>query len=826
MISDFKYALRQLRKSPGFAMTAVLTLAVGIGGVTAVFSIVDAVLLRPLPFAQPDRLVRLHEGIAHQFETANLPAPDVIRFTRENRVFSQVGGFVGEQYEVSGAGQPFAVRAERVTASLFPMLGAQPMLGRTFTHDEEEKNAPVALISYGLWRDKFQGDASVVGRTVELDRRPWTILGVMPRQFEFPLDAGRLSARDLWVPMSFTPDEKQDETDNFMYGAIARLKPGATLGEAQADLRRMVTAVNAEIPSQYGIELTGSIQSLQEETVHAARPLLRTLLGAVALILLIACANLANLLLVRATGRRREFGVRMALGAARKTMLRQLLVESLLLSAMGGGPGVALAAILVKVATEVLPAAAADLPRIGEIAIRWPVAVLAIVLTGATGILCGLAPALASMKADVLDALRDGSQAAGQGRSQHQLRNGLVVTEVALAMLLLVGSGLLLRSYAKMVATDPGFEAEHVLTASLSLPEHDYPTEEKISRFYQELGRHLKALPGVRAVGFSTGLPLTGISSDRSFVPEGFVPQNGRRWDSAANYFVMGDYFRAMGIRLIEGRLLTAADEAPNAPLVAVVSEHAAQQYWPGRDPVGARIRMGGTPSSKRPLITVVGVVGDVHQGPLDEKVYPQIYEPLEQYQLQFEPEVRAQIKVHWGVDLALRTAGDPEAAAADLDRTVHRLDPLLAVTKIRTMDVVVATTEAPRRFNTVVLTAFATTALGLSLLGIYGVLAYAVSERTREIAIRMALGATRENVQRQMLRQAIVLGVAGVTAGLGAAAGLTRFLASLLYRVAPLDGITIAGAALVLLACATLAGWIPARRAASVEPMEALRAE
>ena len=704
------------------------------------------------------------------------------------------------------------------------MLGAQPWLGRVFTRDEDEKSAPVALISYGMWRARFQGDPGVVGRTVDLDRRPYTIIGVMPREFEFPLNAGKVNARDLWVPMSFTEEEKQDETDNFMYGAIARLKPGVTLAEAQADAGRMVAAIEAEIPPQYGIHLTSGVQSLQEETVRAARPLLRTLMGAVCLILLIACANLANLLLVRAAGRRREFGVRMALGAARRTMLRQLLVESLALSAVGGALGLCLAVVLVNVAKAILPEAA-GLPRLNEIAIHWPVAALALLLIAGTGVVCGLAPALASMKADVLDALRDGGQGAGQGRSQHRLRSVLVMVEVALTMLLLVGSGLLLRSFAKMLATDPGFEAEHVLTASLSLPEHDYPTQEKVNAFYRELLAQSKVLPGVHAVGMSTGIPLMGITSDRNFVPEGYVPQNGRQWDSVSNYFVMGDYFHAMGIRLVEGRLLEAADEQPDAPLVAVVSESAAKQYWPGKDPVGTRFRMGGNPQSTRPTITVVGVVGDVHQGPLDQKIYPQMYEPLEQFSRQFEPQVQAAINVRWSLDLALRTAGEPAGATAELERTIHRLDPLLAVTNVRAMDEVVAESQVSRRFNTGVLGAFAAVALGLALLGIYGVLAYAVTERTREIAIRMALGATRENVQRRTLGQALLLAVVGVAAGLGAAAGLTRYLASLLYGVQPLDAVTIAGAVVVLLACSALAAWIPARRAASVEPMEALRA-
>lgn len=826
MVANLKYALRQLRKAPGFTLTAVLTLAVGIGGVTAVFSIVDAVLLRPLPYQDADRLVRLHEGVEHQFESADLPAPDVIRFARDNRAFSGVAGFVAARYEVSGAGQPFAARAERVNASLFPLLGMRPMLGRPFTRDEDENSAPVAVISYALWRQRFQASPSVVGKTVDLDRRPFTIIGVMPRSFEFPLDAGRLSHRDLWVPMSFTPDERQDETDNFQYGAIARLKPGLTLAQARADTARIVSEIQSEVPAQFGIHLTSNVNFLQEETIRAARPLLRTMLGAVSLILLIACANLANLLLVRAAGRRREFGVRMALGAARPTMLRQSLVESMLLSALGGVLGVGLALVLVDTSRALLSAVATDLPRVSEISMHWSVGLLAILLIGLTGLICGVAPALASMNVEALDALREGGHGAGQGRGQHRLRSALVMVEVALAMLLLVASGLLLRSFARMLQTDPGFQAEHVLTASLALPAHDYPSQQKVDAFYSDLLARLDMLPGVRSAALTTAIPLGGIRSERNFIPEGYVGQNGRNWDTASNDFVMGDYFRAMRIPLLAGRAFTTADDRPDAPLVAVVNQSAARQYWPGRNPLGRRLRMGGDPKSTRPLITVIGIVGDVHQGPLDATVAPQMYEPMPQFQRQFEPKLQAAIGLLSGMQVVLRTAGDPAMARADLERTVHGLDPLLAVTSVHTMDEVVAQTELSRRFNTAVLSAFAGIALALALLGIYGVLAFSVTERTREIAIRMALGATREDVERRTLRQALFLGIAGVAAGLAAAAGLTRYLASLLYGVKPLDPAAIAGAALVLLACAALAGWIPARRAAGVEPMEALRAE
>src|SRR5277367_4859924 len=437
MLSDLKYALRQLRKTPGFTLTAVLTLAIGIGGVTAVFSAVEAVLLRPLPYKDSDRLFALHERVEHLLEgDANLSAPDVLTFARESKAFTGVGGFVGASYEASGAGAPFQARAERLTASVFPALGIDPALGRTFTQQEDDTSVPVTVISYALWQERFQGDPQFLGKTIELDRRPYTIIGVMPRGFETPVGLGGLAQRDLWVQMSFTPVEKGAEADNFDYGAVARLKPDVSAAQAQQDVGRVVAIIQSKVPD---MRLHAALRALKEDTVRETRPLLSILLAAVGLILLIACANLANLLLVRVAGRRREFGVRLALGAARRTMLRQLLTESLLLSAIGGLLGVALAMVLVHVAAVTMTD---SLPRLNEIAVRWPVVFLAIALTGTTGLLCGLAPALASMKAELLGALREGSHGAGQSRGQHRLRNTLVITEAALAMVLLVGAGL------------------------------------------------------------------------------------------------------------------------------------------------------------------------------------------------------------------------------------------------------------------------------------------------------------------------------------------------------------------------------------------------
>ena len=820
MLDDLRFSWRQLRKSPGFALTAVLTLALGIGGVTAVFSVVQAVLVRPLPYKDPASLFSLHERFEHLFEgDANLSAPDVLIFERESNAFTGVGGFIGSSYEASGAGAPFRARAERLTASVFPVLGIEPALGRSFTQQEDETSAPVTVISYALWQERYQGNPNVLGKTIELDRRPYTIIGVMPREFQTPIGLGGLEPRDLWVPMSFTPVEKGAEADNIDYGAVARLKPGVTPAQAQQDVDRVIAIIQKKVPE---VHLRASMHSLKEDTVREVRPLLRVLLAAVVLILLIACANLANLLLVRAAGRRREFGVRLALGAARRTMLRQFLTESLLLSAVGGLVGVSLAIVLVRAAVVGLTD---FLPRLNEVAVSWPVVLLAIGLTGITGVVCGLAPALASMKTEVLDSLREGTHGAGQSRGQHRLRNTLVVIEAAVAMVLLVGAGLLLRSFAKMAATDPGVETTHQMTAFLALPKQDYPTQERVNAFYSELQRRIAAIPGVRSVGFSSNIPVIGRNSSRLFAPEGYVKKPNEGWSLASNYLVAGNYFDALRIPLVAGRHFDARDEKPGAPLVAIISQSFARKYFGGRDPVGMHVKVGPSFDSSMPSILIVGVVGDVKPNHMDEDQMVQMYEPVSQAAADLGP-LAAMIGVVGDLRVVVRTAADPTGLEADFTRIVHNLDPLLAITEMQTMDEVVASTESSRRFNTVILSAFASVALLLSLLGIYGVLAYTVTEKTREIAIRMALGATREDVLRRTIGSAVALAAAGIVGGLIASTALTRFLKSLLYGVQPLDAAAIAGATVVLVVCAALAGWLPARRASAIEPMEALRNE
>ena len=822
-VMDVRYELRQLRKSPVFAASAILTLALGIGGVTAVFSLVEAVLLRPLPFPNSDQLISLHEAIKEDPHDFNVSAPDVLIFQRESKAFSGEGGYVGSAYDVTGAGAPFHAAAERVTATLFPTLGVEPSLGRTFTKNEDENSTPVTVISYQLWRERFQSDPGVLGKTIDLNRRPYTIIGVMPRNFEFPLDAGRLSHRDLWVPMSFSPVEKKSEGENYDYGLLARVKPGTSMAQAQSDVDRVIATIQPGYTTiGGGLHLSGNFKTLKEETVSKARPLLNMLIGAVILILVIACVNLANLQLVRGAARRREFGIRLALGAARRIVLRQLLTESLLLSAIGGAVGLGLAVALVRAAVVALPD---SLPRLGEIAIRWPMFATAFGLSCVTGLLCGIMPAMAGVKADVLGSLHEGSQAAGHGRSQRRLQSLLVTLETALAMLLLVASGLLLRSLSKMLETDPGFQAQHVLTASLSLPVRDYPTQQKVDKFYDELQRQVQKLPGVKTVGFSSNIPIVGQRSGRLIAPEGYVRQVGAGWLIASNYLVHGRYFEALHIPLIRGRYFDVGDQQPGAPLVAIISQSLADQYFHGKDPIGMHEKVGDRFDSSMPAIRIVGVVGDVKQGALDQPAVPEMYEPLSQA-AEGLGSLAEMIGVVGGMDVVIRTDRDPGQLAASLERIIHQLDPLLAVSDMHTMDEIVAATESSRRFNTAILTAFATIALVLSLLGIYGVLAYAVEQHTREIAIRMALGASRKIVLLSTLRYALTLATAGVAAGAVASLGLTRFLVTLLYGVRPLDGTTIAAAVIVLLSCSAFAGLWPARRAAAIDPMRTLRAE
>jgi predicted permease len=821
MLQDFRIALRTLAKSPVFALTAILILTLGIGAVTAVFSIVEAVLLKPLPFNDPGHLISLHEGIGHDAHELRMSAPDLLFLQRENRAFSGVSGFIASAYEITGAGEPFQAHAERVTASLFPVLGVEPFLGRTFTQNDDDNATPVAVISYTFWKRRFQSDPKILGRTMNLDRRPYVIIGVMPSDFEFPLDAGRLNHRDLWIPMSFTPVEKSSGGKSFDYGALARLKPGVTMEQAQKDVDQVIAAIQAQYPVDR-MQLRGYFFPLKDEIVRKARPLLRVLLGAAGLILLIACVNLINMLLVRAAGRRREFATRLALGAAWHALLRQLLAESLLLSFFGGAGGTALAIVLVRMAIVTFDD---SLPRAAQIGVNWGMLLTAIVLIGITGFICGLVPMFEIGRRNLFKGLGVGNHTSGPGLLQHRFQSSLVILEVALAMVLLVASGLLLRSFAKMLEVDPGFEPSHVLTASLSLPANVYQTQQKIDQFFAELQRKLDALPSVKAAGFSSNIPIVGQNSGRLISPEGYVSAPGEDLVIASNYSVQGNYFQALGIPLIRGRYFSESDEQAGAPLVTVVGQSLASTYFKGKNPVGMHIKIGPSFSSPMPEITIIGVVGDIKQAAPDQPTSPQMYVPLSQAAAQLGP-YSSMLGLLSTMNVVLRTSGDPGPVIPALNDAVRRLDPLLPVNQTYTMDEVVAAAQSPRRFNTLSMLSFAMVALLLCSLGIYGTMSYFVLERTRHIAIRMALGATPVKVVLLTMKNAFILGVTGAFAGLLASTGLTRLLSNLLYGVKPFDSIAVAIALAVLLACSLAASSLPAWRAASVDPSQVLRGE
>ncbi|HTV56890.1 MAG TPA: ABC transporter permease [Terriglobia bacterium] len=824
LLQDLRYGLRQFRRSPGFSAVAVVTLALAIGATTSIFSVVYAVLLQPLPFRNAARLVLIKENVNRLSNLMNLPAPDVLTFARDSRAFEEVGGFQQSSMELSGIGEPEMIPGARLTAAVFPALGVSPIIGRTFTPEEDDRRHRVAVISYSLWRTCFSGNSRVLGRRVDLNRQPYLIIGVMPRNFEFPLVPGKLSQAQLWVPMSFTPKERADVADNWMYGAIARLKPGVSVAQAEQDANRIARQIQTEDDSGGGVDIqvTASLVGVREDAVRSARPLIRALFGAALAVLLIACANLAGLLFVRGIGKRREIAVRQALGASNFALCRQSLIESLFISIAGGLLGVYLAWAGLRAWVSLLPS---SLPRIGPIGLNAPVALFALAVTGTIGILCGLAPALPVMHSSMNEGLKDGSRSVGPGSHPARLRAGLVVLEVAGALVLLTAAGLLLRSFERMRDVDPGFEPEHVVTASYSLPGSRYRTQRQVDSFHQSLLRRLRELPGVKSAALVSNLPIAEPNSDRFFVAEGYHAPRGAAYSDEAQAYVMGDYLQTMEIPLVRGRYLNNDDTA-NSPLVVVVCRTLAERYWPGQNPIGKRIKWGIDSGSSLPWMMVVGEVDDTKQGPLDSKNWNQVYQPLVQFPRSWG-DAAERLGVH-GQDMriAVRTPASPKPIETSVRKAVWSLDPQLAVNHVQSMEQAISLSEAPRRFNTAVLTGFALGAVILAALGIYGVVAFSVASRTQEIAIRMALGARRSEIVQMVLAAGAKLAVLGSVLGLGGAAVATRLLRSLLFEVSPFDPAVFALAVACIIALALVSSLVPAYQAARVDPMVALRHE
>ncbi|MGP8175774.1 MAG: ABC transporter permease [Terracidiphilus sp.] len=825
LLQDIRYALRQLRKAPGFTLTAVLTLAFGIGATTAIFSIVEGVLLRPLPFPDPGRLVLfgdIPEGVGPAEGTYAATAPAARIYTRETHAFSGLGAFQRTGYELSGLGEPAQIRAARLNASVFPALGVSPLMGRTFTQQEDEGSQQVVVLGYQMWHSRFHGDLRILGQTIQLDRKPYEIIGVMPRDFEFPLVPGQLNRSELWVPMSFTRGELVNGVGSWNYSMVGRLKPGVTPMQALDDAKPAAQEIMRGFPPAMGnLRIHPVIQSLTENTVGQARQLVRTLFLAVAVVLFIACANLAGLLLVRVIRRRREISVRLALGASGAAVVRQYLVEALILSVTGGLLGLALASTALRIGVSFLPE---SLPRVSAIGLDWQVASFALLLAVFTGLLCGLIPAVAAARTNVNDALKEAGRTGTTGGSHARLRSALVIAELAVALVLLIASGLLLRSFEKLRSVDLGFRTDHTLTAFYGLPHQQYSTQAAVDAFNAALLSKLRQLPGVQAVGITDMLPDSGGNSNCVFVPEGYVPPKGAGLTLAWPPQVIGDYFHAEGIPLLRGRDFTEADRA-GAPLVVIVNRTLAERYWPGQDPIGKRMKIG-VQDTPLPWMTVVGEIPDIKQTSADADTLNQFYTTPSQFKEaigSFAPP--GTLTGNYG-SIVMRGQLPPEQMADSLRAVVRSIDPQLPLTKVESMEQVVAEGQASRRFNAVLISSFAAAAVLLALLGIYSVIAFSAALRTHELAIRLALGSQRASVMRLVLASGAKLGVAGCGIGAIGAVFATRLLRSMLFQVDPLDPFVLVLAAISIFLLALAASVVPARRAASIEPMQALRAE
>ena len=824
---DLRITVRHLLKSPGFTATAVLMLTLGVGATTAIFSIVEGVLLRPLPFPQSDGLVQLSDILQGADVGGNgeagVTAPDIQAYTRDTHSFESLGGYTQTGYELSGIGDPAQVTAARLSGGVLPALQVQPLMGRLFTQQEDDKKEQVAVVSYSLWQERLHGDPRVLGTKILLDRKPYEVIGVMPRNFEFPLVPGHMNSSELWIPMSFREQELgQSGAAGWNFNMVGRLKPGVTAAQAEGDAQRVAEeTMRSYPPFMSSLHIHAVVRSLREETVEQARLLVRTLFLAIVVVLLIACANLAGLLLVRAIRRRREIAVRLALGARATVLLRQTILESLALSVTGGLLGLALAAVALRVGVSWLPE---TLPRINEIGLDWQVVAFAIALAISTGVVCGLAPAFAALRTSVNDTLKEGGRSGSAGGGHARLRSALVIGEIAIALVLLVASGLLLRSFEKMRAVDLGFRPDHILTAAYSLPRVQYGTQAAVDGFNHELIRRLEQLPGVTSAGITSFLPAAGNFSNSTFVAEGYVAPKGANMNLATFIAVHGNYLQAMGVPLLSGRFFSPADTS-ETQLVAIVNRKLARHYWPGADPLGKRIRLG-TPEVQTPWLTIVGEVADVTETSPDVPAKEEWYQPVEQFEKSVGPIGSPEDLNGNNGYVALRTAMDPGQMTNALREVVRSMDAQLPLSQVQTMEQAVSDSEAPRRFNTILISAFAGAAVLLAALGIYSVIAFSAALRVQEMAIRIALGSQRSGILRLVFSSAAKLAIVGCVVGLLVAAAASQIMQALLFGVSPFDPLVLTLAAVFVLILALAASFLPAHRAASIDPMKALRTD
>ncbi|MGH7680159.1 MAG: ADOP family duplicated permease [Gemmatimonadaceae bacterium] len=804
LVKDLVFALRSLRRAPAFAGAALLTLALGIGSATTIFSVAYGVLLRPLPYGDADRLMEISvslSGINAAFGT--LSAPEYMDLVKGTRSFSAVGAWVPRSRTLGGDGNPERVPAASATASLFAVLGVRPVAGRLFTPEEDVPGASlVMLISQELWKRRFGADPSILGKPVMADGLHFTIVGVLPT-------GARIGGADAVTPMALDPARLPGRGRHFL-SVVGRLRPGVTVGQAREEMAQFARQTFADHPNNYGTGgLTATARPLREAWFGNARPTMIALMTTVTLLLLLAAVNVANLLLVRAEARQREMGIRVALGASRTRLVRQFLTETVLLAGLGAAIGMPLAVIGMRSLLAINPGV---IPPGAEVSLDAGVAIAAIAAIGLTAMVAGIAPALRAGATDVRSAIATGSAAGG--RSGTRLRSALVSLEVALAAAMLVGAGLVGRSFQKLLSVDPGFDQRNAVVATLVLPRVRYDSAAKQVAFVNRVLEALRTLPSVSSVAAATGLPLATGHASWSVAIEG-RPEAMRELSSPFFVPTTPDIFRAMGIRLLRGRAFNA-DDNESTPPVSIISEAMAREHFPGEDPVGKRIALSG---ASMPWITIVGVAADVRPEALGTPPRPTHYLLWPQY-------ARMTGVADAGVSFVVRTSGDPSAHIAGVRQVIRQIDPELALDRVRTLEQVVTGSVARPRFAASVLAAFGASAFLLAIVGVYGVLSYAMERRRRELAVRLALGARHGQVRALVIRSGMVLAIVGVGAGIAIAALGKRVIAGLLYEVSPTDIATFAAVAGALLAAALLASWLPARRATTVSPAEVLRGD
>lgn len=795
---DILYSLRTLSANPGFSLMALATLALGIGANTAIFSVVKGVLLDPLPYRDPARLVELYEKRPKQGRLRNVvSAPDFLDWKREATVFEAMSALVGGAFSLESDTGAELIRSSNVTVNFFHLLGITPQFGRDFLPEEElAGNNRVVILNHGLWKRRFGGDPKIVGQTLLLSGQPFRVVGVLPE-----ISNVIRTQSEIWRPLTLTSDSPRN---GHFLDVIARLKPGVTLSAARAEM----DLIGARLERQYANDNTGhgvNVFTLDEEVIGSVRPALFVLLAATALVLLVACANVANLYLARNSQRRREISIRTALGAGAGRLVRQLLTESLILSLLGGAAGVGLAVLGVQALVAANPG---NLPRLQDIRIDTQVLFFSLAVSLFTGVLFALAPALYAVRAGLAEALKEGGRGGTDSRGRARIRGALVVSEVAFALLLAIGAGLMLQSFARLSAIPPGFDQANTLAVDIALAGPKYSRLPARIAFFREYLDRMRSLPGVLSVAATSALPLTGRDAGSNFVIEGAPPLLYAQQPNSRYRSVTPGYFETMRIPLRDGRLIATHDNE-QAPRVLLVNATLARQYWPNESPLGRRIALSGETVWRE----IVGVVGDVKHYTLDGETRPEMYFPHAQ-----EPNSTMTVLV--------RTARAPESLAGAARRNLAEMDKGQPFGVIQTLEEVLSRSVAQPRLYAALLGIFSTVALVLAAVGIYGVMSFAVGQRTHEMGVRMALGARAAAVQGMVLKEGLLLALAGVALGIGGAAGLTRMLAKLLHGIAPTDPATFAGAALILLAVAAAACYLPARRATQVDPMIALRSE